>query len=307
MPKTLIIIPAYNCEGSIATSLESCISQTVCTETIVVDNCSTDKTSDIVKRYMEKNSQIKLVVNENNLGRVGNFNKCLEIFKQNCHEYVMFLFTGDSLKPDCIEEVEKAFVNYPDVGAVFWPFEFQKDGVVSIARELNESRYLSPAEINDANINNKKGHLGAIVSNIYAKRAIVESGAYFNEEFIGKADFDYKVLQNHGAYYLNKVLSTFNLEHHRTFQYALDNYRLNIEVAFNRACALERIRNELSAKEHKKFRSNVILGCLKENIHMLRWSDLPSLFGIIFLFRYNRIRGILGKIRQYVKKSRKNN
>jgi len=303
MSKTLTLIPAYNCEGSIAMSLESCISQTIPTETIVVDNCSTDKTPDIVKQYIEEHPNIKLMVNEKNLGRIGNFNRCLEIFKENHHQYVMFLFTGDTLKPHCIEEVEKAFEKYPDVGAVFWTFEFQKDGVVSIAKELNESRYLSPAEINEANINNKKGHLGAIVSNIYAKKAVVESGAYFNEAFIGKADFDFRILQNSGAYYLDKVLSTFNAEHHRTFPYTINNHRMNIEFSFNRACALERIRNKLSPKQYERFRSNVILGTLRENIHLLKWRDLPAISKIILLFRYKRIKGILGKIKRHVEKN----
>jgi glycosyltransferase involved in cell wall biosynthesis len=266
------MIPAYNSEKSIALSLASCVSQTVHMEIVVVDNCSTDR--------------------------------CLDLFKSSKYEYVMFLFTGDELKPSCIEEVEKVFQQYPNLGAVFWPYEFKRGDNISIFRHYEESRYLSPEEINELNIN-EGGRLGAIVCNVYSKSAIVESGAYFNEIFIGKADFDYCVLQHHGVFYLNNVLSTFNVEHHGTFQYALDNYRVNIEASFNSACALERSRDSFPLEKYEKFRNNIILGILRKNIHFLSLKDLVVIPRIVSNDLYRRLKGRLrvelGKLRRYVK------
>lgn len=290
--KTLIVIPAYNSEKAIALSLESCISQTICTDVVVVDNCSTDNTRDVVKKFAEKCSSVGLVVNEKNLGRIGNLNRCLELFKESHHEYVMFLFTGDMLKSNCIEEVEKIFAQYPHLGAVFWPYEFRKGESISISRHYDESKYLPPDEINELNIN-EGGRLGAIVCNVYSKKAIVKSGAFFNEIFIGKADFDYRVLQHHGAYHLNKVLSTFNVEHHGTFQYALNNYRVNIESSFNAACALERARDTLPIKKYERFRSNIILGVLEKNVRFLKQEDLIAILRIMGNDLYRRLKGFL--------------
>jgi len=278
--KTLIVIPAYNCEEAVSLSLESSVNQTICTDIVVVDNYSTDGTRDVVKKYAAKHSNVKLIVNEMNLGRVGNLNRCLDVFKKNRHEYIKFLFTGDEMKPDCIQECEKIFTQYADLGAVFWPYEFKHEGNISISRDYNESRYLPPNEINELNIA-EGGRLGAIVCNAYSKKAIVASGAYFNDVFIGKSDFDYRVLQNHGVYYLNKVLSTFNVEHHRTFQYALDNYRINIEASFNGACALERIRNTLPFEKYKSLKSRVIINIFRRNINFLKPKDFIALLRLV--------------------------
>lgn len=296
MSKTLIAIPAYNSEEPIVLPLDSCISQTACTEVIVVDNCSTDNTRVVVEGYVKKHTNVKLIVNEKNLGRIGNLNRCLELFKKSKYDYIMFLFTGDELKPNCIEEVEKVFKQYPDLGAVFWPYEFRRGDSISISRHYEESRYLPPDEINELNIN-EGGRLGAIVCNVYSKKAIVESGAYFNAIFIGKADFDYRVLQHHGAYHLNKVLSTFNVAHHGTFQYALDNYRVNIEASFNSACALERSRDTFPIEKYEKFRNNIILDILQKNIHFLKREDLIRLLKIVGINLVKRLRAKFGKLR----------
>jgi len=292
MSSIVVMVPAYNSEKSIALSLESCIAQTVCADVVIVDNCSTDTTRDIVKAFAEKHPNVTLVVNEKNLGRIGNFNQCLDLFKNSKYEYVQFLFTGDVLKPDCIEEVQEVFKQHPDLGAVFWPYEFKEGNSIGISRHYEESRYLPPDEINELNIIDG-GRLGAIVCNVYSKRAIVKSGAYFNEVFIGKADFDYCVLQHHGAFHLNKVLSTFNVEHHGTFQYARDNYRVNIEGSFNSACALERSRHDFPIEKYEKYRSNIIMDIFKKNIHFLKAKELIAIQSIVIAEVYRIFKGCL--------------
>lgn len=292
MSKILVMIPSFNSDKSITLSIESCISQTLHTNVVIVDNCSSDNTREVVLKFAEKYPNIKLVVNEKNLGRIGNWNKCLDLFKESEYEYVQFLFTGDTLKPNCVEEVEKVFANHPKLGAVFWPYEFKQYERISISRHYKKSIYLPPNEINELNINDG-GRLGAIVCNVYSKSAIIESRAHFNEIFIGKADFDYCVLQNHGAYHLNKVLSTFNAEHHGTFKSALDNYRVNIEASFNSACALERSRDTLSMKKYEKFKTNIILASFEKNIHFLKTEDLYVVSKIVIKDIYIRFKSHL--------------
>ena len=52
--KTLICIPVFNGGKYIKNSLDSCIKQTIKTETWVFDNCSTDNTVEIVNSYCDK-------------------------------------------------------------------------------------------------------------------------------------------------------------------------------------------------------------------------------------------------------------
>ena len=54
-----IIMPTYNCEKFIESSIKSVIDQTYQNwELIIVDDCSTDSTKKIVKKYMDKYKNI---------------------------------------------------------------------------------------------------------------------------------------------------------------------------------------------------------------------------------------------------------
>ncbi|WP_291321046.1 glycosyltransferase [Desulfonatronospira sp.] len=64
-----VIIPAYNAENTVATALESLLSQTWSNlEIIVVDDCSTDNTSEVVKQYVNNDPRIKLIRADANQG-----------------------------------------------------------------------------------------------------------------------------------------------------------------------------------------------------------------------------------------------
>jgi len=66
-PRVTIIMPAYNAAETIDDSIESVLQQTYRNwELIVIDDCSTDKTFEIVQSY--SNTQIKLLRLEENKG-----------------------------------------------------------------------------------------------------------------------------------------------------------------------------------------------------------------------------------------------
>jgi len=67
---------AFNEEQNIAEALDSVRAQTfVDWELIVVDDGSTDATAEVVRRYAEKDSRIRLIVNETNLQLSASLNK----------------------------------------------------------------------------------------------------------------------------------------------------------------------------------------------------------------------------------------
>ena len=67
--KVSIIIPVYNVEKYISECLDSCINQTLQDiEIIIVDDCGSDKSIDIVKEYAKKDSRIKIIKNNQNKG-----------------------------------------------------------------------------------------------------------------------------------------------------------------------------------------------------------------------------------------------
>ncbi|WEG13298.1 glycosyltransferase [Pullulanibacillus sp. KACC 23026] len=68
-PKVTVIMPVYNAEQVIQTSLNSVLNQTYKNlEVLVVDDCSPDNTAMIVKEYMSKDTRVKLIQAEQNGG-----------------------------------------------------------------------------------------------------------------------------------------------------------------------------------------------------------------------------------------------
>jgi len=79
-PKVSVLMTAYNEEGYINTSIDSILNQTFNDfELIIVDDCSTDKTWEIIQNYAKKDSRVVAIKNEKKLGISGAINKGLEI------------------------------------------------------------------------------------------------------------------------------------------------------------------------------------------------------------------------------------
>ena len=86
-----IIMPSYNTEKYIADSIESVLNQTYKNwELIIVDDCSTDGTDEIVRRFKDK--RIKYIKNKRNYGAAVSRNKALKVAKG---KWIAFLDSDD--------------------------------------------------------------------------------------------------------------------------------------------------------------------------------------------------------------------
>lgn len=91
-PKISVCIPVYNREKYIAQCIESVISQDYRNiEIIISDNCSTDGTVDIIKRYLY-DKRIRFYQNKTNLGMFGNVTKMMNYIKG---DRLIFLSSDD--------------------------------------------------------------------------------------------------------------------------------------------------------------------------------------------------------------------
>jgi len=95
-------IPVWNGEAFILQTLQSVARQTLKPDrVIVIDNCSTDRTEELVKNFKE--FPIEWTRNPTNLGLFGNFNRCLDFTDQG--EYLQILHADDVLEPRFYEEM----------------------------------------------------------------------------------------------------------------------------------------------------------------------------------------------------------
>ncbi len=103
--KVSVIIPVYNVEAYIERCLNSLCSQTLKDiELILIDDCSTDKSLEIARKYAEKDCRIKLIELPQNQGAAVARNKGLEIA---CGEYLGFVDSDDDLDLNFYEELYK--------------------------------------------------------------------------------------------------------------------------------------------------------------------------------------------------------
>ena len=118
-PLVTIICLCYNHEAYVVESLNSVINQSYPSiELIIVDDCSSDSSKNVIRTWLEKNPQIRFIANETNLGNTKSFNKALKLAKG---EYVIDLAADDILLPNCITLQIEAFKNshYKNLGAVY--------------------------------------------------------------------------------------------------------------------------------------------------------------------------------------------
>lgn len=101
-PLVSVIMPCYNTERYIAQSIESVLNQTYSNwELIITDGPSSDKTSDIVKKYVEQDNRIQLIVPTRHQGIA----EARHTSIQNAHgRYLAFLDSDDLWVKDKLEK-----------------------------------------------------------------------------------------------------------------------------------------------------------------------------------------------------------
>ena len=78
-PQVSILLPVYNGAKFLEAAVASALAQTFADfEIIVVDDCSTDGSLDLIEQLAEQDRRIKFLRNERNLGLFANYNRCLE-------------------------------------------------------------------------------------------------------------------------------------------------------------------------------------------------------------------------------------
>lgn len=97
-PLVSIIMPAYNAEKYIKQAINSVQNQDYSNwELLICDDCSTDGTKNIIKRFQDEDDRIKLFELQNNSGVTKARNKALE---NSTGKYIAFLDSDDFWLPN---------------------------------------------------------------------------------------------------------------------------------------------------------------------------------------------------------------
>ena len=172
-PKISIILPTYNGAKYIRQSIDSCLKQTYQNiELIVINDCSTDNTPEIIKSYND--SRLRYIRNPKNLRLPRSLNVG---FKNSTGEYLTWTSDDNEFLPTAIEEMMAYLKDHPAVDFVYTDL---------IVKNL-ETGEKTPRNLSLLNIENEN-NVGACY--LYTRR-IYEAVGDYDPRFTWVEDYDY--------------------------------------------------------------------------------------------------------------------
>ena len=135
LPKTSIIMATYNSSKYIKETINSIIQQSTNDwELLITDDCSTDETFDILKRYADKYKSIKAWKNDVNSGAAVARNYSI---KNAQGRYIAFLDSDDLWYPEKLK-YHLAFMEKNDAALSFTSYELIDENSKSLAKVVDK-------------------------------------------------------------------------------------------------------------------------------------------------------------------------
>lgn len=132
-PFVSVVTPVFNGEKYIDDCIQSVRRQTYqAWEYVIVDNCSTDGTSDIVQKHVAEESRIRVLRTPELLPLIQNHNFALEQISPKS-QYCKIVHADDKLFPECLELMVAAGDKHPSASIVgsysLWGEKVVSDGI----------------------------------------------------------------------------------------------------------------------------------------------------------------------------------
>ena len=125
-PSLSVILPNYNHSAYLPRALDALLAQTVQPmEMIVIDDCSTDRSWDIIQDYARRNPVIRPFRNEKNQGVIGTVNRGIELARG---EYLFFAPADDESRPTLFEKSFAILRHHPEAPMCCTVSEFREVG-----------------------------------------------------------------------------------------------------------------------------------------------------------------------------------
>lgn len=117
-PLVSVVTPFFNSDDTLAECIESVLAQTYRHfEYVLVNNCSTDRSVEIVEQYAARDPRIRLLHNERFLSQLQNYNQALRRISP-ASQYFKMVQADDAIFPRCLEEMVAVAKANPNVGVV---------------------------------------------------------------------------------------------------------------------------------------------------------------------------------------------
>ncbi|MCU0565590.1 MAG: glycosyltransferase [Oculatellaceae cyanobacterium Prado106] len=239
-PLISICIPTYNGEDYLRECLDSVLPQTFADfEVLIVDDRSTDHTLQIAQSYAQQDSRIKVVQNSQNLGLVGNWNRCAELAQG---EWIKYVFQDDLIAPRCLEKMLAEVQENTTLVCCRRDFIFSPNTAEKIKRFYQNIISLHDRFPNGANLSVEDfgqvilsdiGHnfVGEPTTILVRREAFYRFGG-FNPHLIQICDLEFccRIAVHTGITYVPETLATFRLHQKSTSSKNHDERQYRVEV-----------------------------------------------------------------------------
>ncbi len=211
LPLVSVVTPVYNGEPYLSQCIESVLNQTYSNwEYIIVNNCSSDGSLDIAKKYAAREPRIKVQNNEAFLPQLKNHNLALSLSSPGC-DYYKIVQADDWIFPECLERMVTLAESHPTVGLVS---SYQLAGSRIMGDGLPvSSAVFSGREICRRQLLDGFFFFGSPTAILIRAAAVRSRKPFYNESAI-HADTDacYDVLRNWDFGFVHQVLSFYRTE-----------------------------------------------------------------------------------------------
>ena len=113
-----VVTPFYNTAPYLAECIESVLRQSYPNwEYVLLDNCSTDGSSEIAARYAREDARLRVVRNDELLPQVLNYNRALQCIAPTS-SFVKVVEADNWLFPECLAQMVSVAQAHPSVGVV---------------------------------------------------------------------------------------------------------------------------------------------------------------------------------------------
>ena len=266
-PLLTVAIPTYNGGDNLIKAVKSCRYINLPNdkfEILVVDNCSTDGSIEKLEYLAKEYTNLRIVKNEKNYGRIGNWNRCLDLANG---KYLIFLFSNDELYEgynfkkyiDLLERDEKISIIFNKVKFRFKDNEF-------VSPDFSIENKIIPLHLFVERVFYEKKCFtcfGILQQHIYRMDTIKNNSIYFDDNLDRTTDriFIFKNILNHKEqliYFSDEVMSIWNFSHNRYHAKAHSKLDDDILTIFKRSWLQELEANAYILSKFKIDMKNII-------------------------------------------------
>lgn len=206
LPLISIITPVYNGEKFLDDCIRSVISQTYPNwEYIIANNCSTDRTLQIAKKYASKDERIKIYTNRELVNALRNHNTAIKKIAIES-KYIKFVHSDDRLYPECVEKMVLVAEANPSVGIVGSYLLYDKEiRCVGIPFPTN---IVKGKEICRSTFRGEFTVFGPPSATLLRSEYVKKYSYFYREDILfADADVCFRLLKNYDFGFVHQVLS----------------------------------------------------------------------------------------------------